>query len=53
MMVCIGNQSHHFLKFLNWEGCGEKWERDFPDGKCPICRGSLVPESFVRKGDDD
>jgi DNA polymerase II large subunit len=47
MMQCIGVPKRHFLHFFHYPGCGEKWERDTLDGKCPICRGFLIPESMV------
>lgn len=50
MMVCIGKP--RMIKFLSLPGCGEKWDHDFPDGKCPICRGELVPESYLKKKEE-
>lgn len=47
-MVCIGVKKHRLLKFLNREGCGQKWDYDTKDGLCPICRGYLVPESLIK-----
>ncbi len=51
--VCIGDQSHLILRFLNFEGCGETWWKDSLDGKCPICRGYLVPTSFQKEKPTD
>lgn len=48
MYVCIGTNNHLILKFLNSKGCGEKWDFDPEDGKCPLCRGYLVPESHIK-----
>jgi hypothetical protein len=45
MFVCVGKFG--IVKFLNRQGCGEKWGKDTVDGKCPICRGNLIPEFMV------
>lgn len=52
MYKCIGDNSHFILRFLNFEGCGEVWKNEPIDGKCPICRGYLVPEYFLIKNDN-
>jgi hypothetical protein len=31
------------------QSCGLSWEYDTPDGKCPVCRGNLIPESMANK----
>ncbi|GEC93872.1 hypothetical protein [Brevibacillus brevis] len=46
--TCIGKPAYGlFKKWRDLPGCGLKWEHDTPDGKCPVCRGNLIPTSMV------
>lgn len=48
--TCIGKPAKGLFKsFLSIPSCGSKWDRDTIDGKCPICRGNLIPTFIVER----
>lgn len=46
--TCIGRPaSGLFKKWREVPGCGLGWDFDPIDGKCPVCRGFLIPTGMV------